>query len=358
MSILRLAIIRRYWLSLVVSLFCLLVLTVDDQERVLAQLPTPDVNTVPDLQDLYTRTPTPTAVPVVIVTATPASPATGSTNGQTDGPTTGSTDGSTDGSTAGNAGEEPPTTKATSDPATTTNGEIPAISASSIEGAAASPTTRAGTVNIESLNVREAPNTTSKVIDLLVRNTRVTLLQQDATLRWWYICCGSTNKLQGWVSAQYLTIDAVAPGGLPDQLSGAGAQLALQIQLLPKQRFVWQGQPLTVQVVLANPKPIPIRQVTIRADLPPEIHFVDATTSLAGSQQVDNQSTEHTVVVLSWPEIAAKTQVVATLNLQIATTVANGSFIDLIAAVDATGEATTVTGISVIMPPNRLPTFP
>ena len=337
--------IKRYWLLLVITLFWLLTLAVNQQAPVLAQLPTPDVKTVPDLEDLVTPTPT-TPAPLVVVTATPVP---GATAVENESPGNESPDGGAP--APGGNGQPAPAV---------TNGGTSSTGSTATGAPTTSNATGNGTalVNTTTLNVRAAPSTTSAIVDQLVGNSLVTLLRQDQDPNWWYICCGTTNNLPGWVNGQYLLITA-APllASSAGATTAAPAQPALQVQLIPQQRFVWQGQRLTVQFNITNPKTEKIRLLSIRTDLPPELQLLTATTNAAGSQEIQGQATAGPVVILNWPEVTPNTTVTATLDLQIATEVANGAFIDLIAAVSAEGEAPVLSGIKVIMPPKRLPLF-
>ena len=342
MKSVRLDQFTRYWLPLTVGCFWLLVVGVGSQGNVLAQSPTPDINTVPRPEDLFTPTPTLTPAPALVVTATAVPeenvPADGS-------PFVG-----------GDTQQETTAPVPLDEAASPSLPVLEPVAEPAIENfaVAAQKSEPSGTVTVATLNVREAPNTTSAIIDQLVRGDQVTLFRQAGEPTWWYICCGTTNNQQGWVSAEFIAFDPAVAQPVATVRIG---QPPLQVQLLPLQPFVWQGQRLTLQFTITNPKTESVRQVSARTDLPAAFRFLDATTTLSGEYTIEGQAEAGPVFSLAWPSIPPSGQATANVELQIAADVADGALLDLIAAVEAEGESMIVTGITVIMPPDRLPAF-
>lgn len=336
MLLVKFAQIKRGWLYIAVCCFCVLTLTVDTYATVLPQVPTPDVKTVPDLDAIVT--PTVTALPAPVVTAT-AEPR---------------PDGDVD-----------PDQPATNAPATTAPGSAvlaapiltPTLSITVSTAPTSAEMAATALVAAATLNVRALPSIGSPIVDQLKRDERVTLLEESADQLWWYICCGSTNNQQGWVNVQYLTITPTAALTTAPTETVATVQPPLQLQLAPRQRFVWQGQPLTLELAVTNPKTAIVRHLSMRTDLPPEIAFLRATTSLTGTQTIEDDANGGPVVTFNWPQIAPGAQVTATVELQVASQADNGAFITIMTAVDAEAQATLVAGVMVSMPPKQLPSF-
>lgn len=351
----RWILLKQHWLHVIICFFCLVTITVNSHQDLFAQTPTPDVNTVPRLEDLITPTPTSTLAPVPVITATPIPVATEPVD------------------TSIPADETQPEERAQErdsgalDPNEDAVGPqtaLPGLTEPSGSGADGQANQRTALVTTDLLNVRSAPNTTSTVIDQLAANNQVTLLEKAEDAAWWYICCGTVNNRQGWVSSQYLviladplSIEAEATTAQDLAESVATVQEPLLITLTPLQRFVWQGQQLTVKFLITNPRSTSVRQLNVRTDLPADVNVLTTSSNLSGVTRMEEQATGRTIIQISWPEIAPGTQAVATLDLQVAAEATNGTFFDIIAAVDAAGEETVATGLTISMPPNQLPSF-
>jgi hypothetical protein len=284
------------------------------------------------------RTPTATVAPVLVVTATPvpteADPVQEDAPPAADGPTTRDERGVSE---QDSVADTPPT-------ADNGPGNV---------NTATSPLT--ATINVDVLNIRAAPDLASAVVDQLTRNAQVTLQQQDSTQLWWYVCCGTINQQAGWVSAQFLTI--MTPATITAQPIPRAAPLPVELALIPQQRFVWQGQQLTVTLSVTNPNSESVRHLDILCALPADLIFVGAAAVGDGRHTMENSATMGQAVRFSWPEIAPAAQVTGSITVQIASTAANGAFLTLLATATVDGAPPQTQGIAVAMPPAQLPSF-
>lgn len=100
-----------------------------------------------------------------------------------------------------------------------------------------------GTVTANNLNVREQPSATSKVIGVVRRGARVSIIGQKPG--WLQITFRSAPSGQGWISAQYVRIDGgAAPGQTPasagSAAGGVPAPKAISYED-PTFRWEWSG---------------------------------------------------------------------------------------------------------------------
>ena len=316
---------------------------------------TPEIATVPPLP-----TPTFTRLPFPIVTAT-ALPAPSN-------------------------GAQPPAAVATPVPASSSGNAAPASNAGTAPDAGTAPNAGSaisstlnqspnsspaltadrpltGTVTVKLLNLRAAPSANAAILDTLVANTVVTIIQRDAGGNWLKICCGSRTRQVGWVSTALVQIHQPAVAGVLPPATGSaptpttpGAfNLALAIQ--PLSPFVWQGQTFTVQLTLSNRGTLPLTQLSLRDDLPPELRLVAASAGGGGQVQQAGTGEDGPILTVQWPALAVGAQVTATVVVQVAPTTPNGQFIKNLAVVNTPEVGDVISGFSVAMPPVTLPKF-
>ncbi|MEZ4617209.1 MAG: hypothetical protein R2867_17100 [Caldilineaceae bacterium] len=137
---------------------------------------------------------------------------------------------------------------------------------------------------------------------------------------------------------------------------------ALVLSLVPHRGFVWQGQSLQVDWILRNRGDQPATNVRLWGLLPTALQFAALTldggaASPPGLVEAQPERAKAGSVALFWPAIAPGAQVTATVTVTIAPDTANGVFIDLVALAEAAESGRTVGGISIAMPPTRLPIF-
>jgi len=336
--------ISRYW---IMTTFISLQLLATYSYRPLygAPTPTPDIATVPPL----VLTPIPIPFPIITVQASPSpSPESASVATVVATSQPASTDvensPSNEAETVPNQAEA---TQLTSNPtAIQTNGLTPAA-----------PIT--GTVITEVLNMRQGPDTGAAILDKLAANTIVEILQRDASGHWLYVCCGAQTQQAGWVSAEFIqtnaTVTSTAGPIKPPQTAPMSLGLALQIQ--PTPAFVWQGQALTLQFVVNNKGSLPLTNLRLRDDLPPELRFMTARASDDGQMQQTGQAEDGVIFTLLWPTLAAGAQVTATIVVQVVPTTPNGVFIKNLAVINSQEYGDVISGISIAMPPTTLPKF-
>ncbi len=343
--------IARYWIAIAVLAFVLLSAYTSNPIYGQAGVPTPDVNTVPPMEELVrpTNTPFPTPTPIVDggqpgnggtfdPTATPQADNNDDNNNDSSGGSTGG------GSTGSGNSESPPLTERT------TPG-----------------TGLSGTVNVVTLNVRKGPSATDPIVDTLFRNEPVTILAQNSGGQWWYICCGSRAGREGWVSAALITpnFDPSAVAALPVTATSydvtanvaTAADQALLLEMRPSPAFVWQGQTVQLQFVVRNTSDQPLTNIRLRNDLPPTLTYLSTSTGQQGTVQAAGEAKDGLIYTINWPAVAAGESLTATVTLQLAGTIPNGALVDNLAVVDTAEGANALAGITFAMPPLRLPRF-
>jgi uncharacterized repeat protein (TIGR01451 family) len=219
---------------------------------------------------------------------------------------------------------------------------------------------------VKMLNMRQGPSIDEAILDTLLANMVVEILRSDVSGRWLYVCCGSRTQQAGWVSAEFIqTNPGVTQAGalLPlatrtiSTAQTASESFALALEIQPTPAFVWQGQALTLQFVVNNRGTLPLTNLHLRDDLPPELHFMTATASGDGQVQQEGRAEDGIIFTLNWPVLAAGAQVTATVVVQVAPTTPNGVFIKDLAVVNTQEYGDVVSGISIAMPPSVPPKF-
>ncbi|MEZ4864535.1 MAG: SH3 domain-containing protein [Caldilineaceae bacterium] len=347
----------RYWIIAAVLMFSLLSFYTSEPSFGAAITPTPDVHTVPEPESIMTptNTPFPTPTPIDLdsdsgggATGGGAPPATRQPDNNDDAETTG---GGAGGSTADGADATTPDTAPE-------------------DSSAATGLT--GAVAVTTLNLRKEPSGDAHIIDTLFSGERVEIRGRDSGNGWWYICCGAGAQRPGWVSAQYITPDfdqsqaltllpVLATTDAPSLASSGTAAMAadesLQLIMRPVPAFAWQGQTVVLHLALHNRGNAKLTNVSLRDDLPPQLHYVAATISGEGAIAESGTVADGSILTLNWPEVQASAQVTATLTVRIDPAVPNGALIDNLAAVKSDQGVEALAGITLAMPPTLLPHF-
>jgi uncharacterized repeat protein (TIGR01451 family) len=268
----------------------------------------------------------------------------------------------------------------------------------------AAPAELTGVVTAERLNVRAGPGTTFAVLGQVLQGETVQILERNADGSWWRACCASGTETEGWLSAQFirpnfdaaqantlipvagapvaqptavpaeptptpttaLTTSVTSPVTSPVTITTTTAittpmvttptlELGLVISQTPA--VVWQGQTVALLYTIRNPGPETAVNVELRNEFPGELSYQTATVSAEG--MFEQQSGDQNRVAFSaiWPELAAGASITATVQVQIAPDLADGTVVDNLAAVVADNALATTAGITIGMPPTLLPDF-
>ena len=391
-----------YWILSTVALFALLMIYTSSPIFGQSPNPTPDIQTVPEpaIAPTATNTPFPTATPVEIeipqvpdITATPtrqhdknqdntgdAGSDTGGNGGDDNSNAGGDTSGDSSGGGAAGGGNAQTGNSSVNDTQTFTQ----------TNGA---PT---GKVLVAVLNMRKSPGTGSAIVDTLFRNDIVQIQARSADGGWWLVCCGADTKGAGWVSAKLIrpnfnlaqantllpvmgnssaapattkapsatnsTLTATAPMTTSavvttSSLLTSSKDVTLAFQMRPSPAFVWQGQLVNLQFVIANRSQTPAVNVRLRDDLPASLQYSAAVISHNGQFQQQAKAAGSSIISLAWPQVAAGSEVTATVTLRVASNLPNGSLIDNLAVVAADNAGDVPAGVTLAMPPTVLPLF-
>jgi uncharacterized repeat protein (TIGR01451 family) len=130
--------------------------------------------------------------------------------------------------------------------------------------------------------------------------------------------------------------------------------LLLQLETSPV--FVSQGDEIVMRFIVTNPGKVAAVNVQVRNELPKSLSLV-ANSTTGGTATTEKSAAGATVLLLSWPSLAAGAEAEATVRLVIAPNTPNGSVIDNLAVAWADNAAAFTAGISIGMPPALLPTF-
>jgi uncharacterized repeat protein (TIGR01451 family) len=137
----------------------------------------------------------------------------------------------------------------------------------------------------------------------------------------------------------------------------ASKGVTLSFQMRPSPAFVWQGQLVNLQFVIANRSQTPASNVRLRDDLPAALQYTAAVISHNGQFQQQAKAAGNSIISLAWPQLAAGSEVTATVTLRVASDLPNGSLIDNLAVVAADNAGDVPAGITLAMPPTVLPLF-
>jgi uncharacterized repeat protein (TIGR01451 family) len=218
------------------------------------------------------------------------------------------------------------------------------------------------------LNMREGPGTNFAVVGGVSRDETVRILERNADGTWWRICCSTSTTTEGWASAQFIqpqfdpaqanTLIPVAGGESPAASAPAPAPAAnLSLTLAQFPQYVWQGQTVTLRLVVTNQGTADATDVEVRSELPGTLAFIAGDPGAGGQWEQQSGNEGRIAISLRWPTLAAGQSATATLEVQVANDLADGSVIDNLAVLSAAGLAPVTEGISIGMPPLALPDF-
>ncbi|MCB0064872.1 MAG: SH3 domain-containing protein [Caldilineaceae bacterium] len=372
--------VARYWIAVAVFTFALLSAYTNSPLYGQSPTPTPDVNTVPRPEQFATPTNTPFPTPTPLSDA--VNPGGGNSGGgNSSGGSSGGSDtengdrsDNSDNNDSQAAPPAPPANNGGSDSGNAGGGgaisgvETPGTTTGSTSETLLPTDAPTGIVNAVTLNVRRGPSLDAGIIDTIFLDEAVALLGRDSGGAWWYVCCGSGFGREGWVSAQFITLDVagtdqqlpVTANSSADSTAESAAETeneALILEMRPSPAFVWQGRTVQLQFVVRNRSDQPYTNVRLRNDLPPELLYIDGVVNNSGELATLGQLKDGLIYTINWPEVPAGGQVAATVTLQIANDLRNGTLIDNLAVVDTAEGVGALAGITFAMPPVPLPQF-
>jgi hypothetical protein len=237
--------------------------------------------------------------------------------------------------------------------------------------ATATPAGLRATVAVVRLNVRQGPGTSYSVAGVVTNGQTLQVLARNEGGDWWQICC--VNGGNGWVAAQFMQSnfdqtlipvaadipEAPTPTAIPPQDPNAlpvdTSSLAFTLQQDPL--YTWQGEEVTLVYQISNPTITDTVNIELRNELPSQLHFVAIEATDGGSVITETTELSTTVFAITWPTLAAGTEVTARVRVQIDDALPDGSVIDNLAVIIADNLAAITNGISIGMPPTTLPEF-
>lgn len=244
-----------------------------------------------------------------------------------------------------------------------------------LPGATDAPSDYSATVGVAALNVREGPGTTFAVIGSLVADTRVTVLARNEDASWWYICCLPNTTTRGWASALLLNPDfdrgaaltllplfgteAPAAPAVPAAATPRPQQAPqpLQVGFAVDPPFVWQGITATLTISVSNPNAIDVVGAELSDELPDGLRLVEARAGAGGTQSTIITPSGRPLLLFRWERIPANTGVTATIVVRVADDLAPGEVIDNLVGVRATNAAYNAGALTLGMPPLMPPVF-
>jgi uncharacterized repeat protein (TIGR01451 family) len=203
------------------------------------------------------------------------------------------------------------------------------------------------------------------------------LLGRNETSDWWLVCCVPGSAENGWVSAQFITVDADAAvlatlpvttgddtpaGAMPTTATPVAASdtlsptvLVLTAALEPE--FPVQGDQLALAFTMTNTGDVAAVNAELSFEVPAGLSFVGASAEDGGEVTAQETDTGATLIVVTWPELAASGATLVKLTLAVDATLADGAVVDGAAAALADNAEATSVSISVGMPPASPPDF-
>lgn len=354
--------VRGYWILILVLLFGVLsIYTSHPSYGAPAAQSTPDVNTVPK----PVKTPTPENTPF-------PTPTTASDNSPDD---SGDDEGATPPEDTNPGGDIPAGDNGGNEPPAGTGSEGPGNANATTNETQQNPNGVTGIVTAVTLNLRKDAGAAAPVIDTLFLNEPVAILARNQNGDWLYVCCGARTKFAGWVSKQFVSINATSnqtmaliplfangssqgTAAIPTANTGAKpAEGTLVLEMRPLTSSVWQGQNVAIQFVVRNRSNQAFTGIQLRNDLPAEMAVVNAQISSQGKVSYTGVRQSGPVMTINWPTVQANSQVTATVIMQIAANVADGALIDNLAVVKTSQGTEALAGITLAMPPVALPQF-
>ena len=238
-----------------------------------------------------------------------------------------------------------------------------------------------GTVAAVSLNVRAAPAMTATILGKLGSGATVTLLGRAADSDWWLVCCVPGDGGNGWVSAQYIATaaDAAALAALPvttgretpgvatstpaptaSATEAASVELAnttLVLTVAQEPAYPVQGEQLVFAFTLTNTGAVDAVNTELSFEVPAGLSFVGVSASDGGEAVEFPTDAGASLLIVTWPALAADTVTVVKIMAAIGDDLAAGVVVDGAAVALADNAVATSAPVSVGMPPAAPPDF-
>lgn len=230
-------------------------------------------------------------------------------------------------------------------------------------------------VTVSGLNLREGPGTSFNTLGNIPAGTEVTVISRSEDGAWWYVCCLPGTETTGWVSAQLLTPNfdaaqaqtliplfgttpvATVPAATPQPQAVAQAAQPLAVDFLISPYFVWQGITATLTITVNNPNTVDAVDVLLSDELPAALSLVEATADANGVVETVTAASGRPLLMFRWATIPADTAVTATIVVQVADTLPNGTVIDNLVATRARNVPYGASAVTIGLPPVVPPDF-
>lgn len=252
----------------------------------------------------------------------------------------------------------------------TTNSE----DAGSTEAPRATPEASKLTAIVEPvvLNVRSGPGTDNSVVGTLFQGDRIEVLERSEN--WWLICCPLGLNDPGWIDSAFVTpefsieeLNQLVPVSVgqvgQNQARSVGissqalSDSALKFQISHAPTYIWPGQDLVMTFVVTNTGTVTAEIVRLRDDFPSQLHVIEAAASESGEIDSALLVSDLPVLLIRWPELAPSRALTATVWLEVDAEAELGSVIDNLAVAEAENAEGVTAGITIGMPPVKLPDF-
>jgi len=222
------------------------------------------------------------------------------------------------------------------------------------------------------LNIREQPSLESAVVGTVFQDDSLEVLGRNGD--WWLVCCAIGSDEPAWVNPDFLEpgfdlaqADALLPEfGSENNAAGetssgsvqakeSSPDLELKMSLNP--RYIWQNLTFDLEFVVRNVGNSAVTNIVLRDELLGELEFITAKVSDDGQVIKESLDNGNSLVTVSWPNLAANTEVNVAFTLRAVGELENGYVIDNLSVVGAAETSSTTAGISIGLPPSELPIF-
>jgi uncharacterized repeat protein (TIGR01451 family) len=139
--------------------------------------------------------------------------------------------------------------------------------------------------------------------------------------------------------------------------SASATDTTLEVSIAQQPPFAVQGKEIALVFTVKNSGSTAATDVELQNELPAALSFVSAAAADGGIVTPEEGASGATVVAITWPSVAAGTTTNATVQVRVASDVADGTTFDNLASVTAENAASATAGITVGMPPSLLPEF-
>lgn len=230
-----------------------------------------------------------------------------------------------------------------------------------------------GVVSVPALNARAAPSTNAAILGRFTSGAQLSVLGRNAAGDWWLVCCAPNGAGNVWVASSFVQSSAsaairsalpIATGlGIPVVASAtapvASASAGPAIVLTGPQRLLpaVQGQSVVLLFTVTNPGNAAAANAEFSFELPTGLHFVSASATDGGEAVESETAGGASLVIVTWPELAAGANATVRITAAADKTLANGAVLGGSAVALASNAASTFVPVAVGMPPVTLPDF-